>query len=68
MNGLEMHEGCIIGYSSNKHFTKEELIKVIEENFPDDNTFENIAVITTIKSEREKHTFQSLMFGKVIKF
>ena len=64
MEEMKMYDGCI-GHISNRGFTKEELIKLIEENFPNDNTFEHIAVITTVNSN--KGVFQSLIFGKTIK-
>lgn len=67
MEEIKMHDGCI-GYLCNKPFTKEELIKMMEDNFPDDNTYESIANITTIKSNGNENTFQSLMFGKIVKF
>lgn len=44
--------------------TKEELIQIIEKNFPD--SFGRIAVITT--NESDNGTFQSITFGKVLEF
>ena len=61
----EMHEGGITCYTP-KHFTKEEFIRMIEANFPDNNTFESIVVALTTKSN--EGTFQSFTFGKVLDF
>ncbi len=58
-----MHDGGITCYSS-MHFTKEEFMKMIELNFPDNKTFENIVVITT--TESNSGIFQSLTFGKIL--
>lgn len=59
----KMHEGGITCYSP-KHFTKEEFIKMIESNFPDNGTYESIVVaLTTISNEG---TFQTFTFGKVL--
>lgn len=44
MDNITWHDGCIDQYS-HQGFTKEELIKLIEKNFPDDNTFENLSLI-----------------------
>lgn len=63
MEELKTHDGYIYS-SSHKGFTKEEVIKLIEENFPDDNTYEDIAIIQTIKSNNG--VFQSLVFGKTL--
>ena len=49
----EMHEGSITCYS-HKHFTKEEFIKMIESNFPDNETYENIVVALTTMKEHFK--------------
>jgi len=64
MEELKMHDGCI-GCYSHRGFTKEELIKLIEKNFPENNTYENIAVIQTVESN--EGVFQSLIFGKTVK-
>lgn len=61
----EMHEGGITCYTP-KHFTKEEFIRMIEANFPDNNKFESIVVALTTKSN--EGTFQSFTFGKVLDF
>ena len=61
----EMHEGGITCYTP-KHFTKEEFIRMIEANFPDNNTFESIVVSLTTKSN--EGTFQIFTFGKVVDF
>ena len=61
----EIHEGGITCYTP-KHFTKEEFIRMIEANFPDNNTFESIVVALTTKSN--EGTFQSFTFGKVLDF
>lgn len=65
MNDLERHDGCI-DCTSCRTFTKEEFIEMIEKNFPDDDTYENVAAITTIKSNNGK--IQSVLFGKILKF
>lgn len=44
--------------------TKEELIEIINNNFPD--SYGRIAVITT--NESDNGTFQSITFGKVLEF
>lgn len=62
---LKWHDGCIDQYS-HQGFTKEELIKLIEKNFPDDNTMENIAVIQEVRSN--KGVFQAFIFGKTLKW
>lgn len=61
----EMHEGGITCYSP-KHFTKEEFIKMIETNFPDNGTYENIVVALTTTSN--EGTFQTFTFGKILDF
>ena len=61
MDKITWHDGCIDGYS-HRGFTKEELISLIERNFPDNNTMENIAVIQEVKSN--KGVFQTFRFGK----
>jgi len=65
MDNLKWHDGCL-DCTSCRAFTKEEFIKMIEENFPDDNTFEDVVAITTITSNNGK--IQSAIFGKVLKF
>lgn len=64
MEKIKTHDGYI-GCSSHRVLTKEELIKLIEKNFPDDNTHESIASIQTVESN--KGIFQSLIFGKTVK-
>ena len=49
---------------STRDVTKEELIQIIEKNFPDD--FGRIAVITT--NESDNGIFQSITFGKILEF
>ena len=44
--------------------TKEELIELINNNFP--NSYGRIAVITT--NESDNGIFQSITFGKVLEF
>lgn len=61
----EMHDGGITCYSG-MHFTKEKFLKMIELNFPDNETFENIVVVSTIKSN--EGTLQSFTFEKVLEF
>lgn len=61
----DMHEGGITCYT-HRHFTKEEFIKVIESNFPDNETFENIVVVLT--AESNEGTLQTFTFGKVLDF
>lgn len=61
----EMHEGGITRYAS-KHFTKEEFIRMIETNFPDNGTYESIVVALTTTSN--EGTFQAFTFGKVLDF
>lgn len=57
-----MHVGthCVKGY------TKEEFIKLIEENFKDCDNFERIAFITEI-SEYKGDTVQSVLLSKNVK-
>ncbi len=45
-------------------FTKEEFIKMIELNFPDDLAFENIATVTTVTSN--DGVFQQVVFGMTL--
>ena len=61
MDEITWHDGCIDKYS-HRGFTKEGLISLIEKNFPDNNTMENIAVIQEVKSN--KGVFQTFIFGK----
>lgn len=58
-----MTDGRILEYSR-KVFTKEDFLKMIEQNFPGDVTMGNIAVITTVKSD--EGDFQSVTFGKTL--
>lgn len=44
--------------------TKEKLIEIINNNFPD--SFGRIAVITT--NESDNGTFQSITFGKILEY
>ena len=64
MDNITWHDGYI-NQCSHRGFTKEELIKLIEKNFPDDNTMENIAVIQEVRSN--KGIFQTFIFGKPLK-
>lgn len=57
-----------IEMSSYQHFTKEQFIEMVEKNFPDNGTFEAIAVITTVKTEKGSKIFQSVTFAKNLKF
>lgn len=61
----DMHDGGITCYK-HKHFTKEEFIKMIEANFPDNETYENIVVALT--AESNEGTLQAFTFGKVLNF
>jgi len=54
----------LIDVCTSRDVTKEELIQLIERNFPD--SFGRIAVITTNKSDNG--IFQSITFGKVLEF
>lgn len=54
----------LIDVCTSRDVTKEELIQLIERNFPD--SFGQIAVITTNKSDNG--IFQSITFGKVLEF
>ena len=65
MDSLKWHDGCIDQYS-HQGFTKEELVELIEKNFPDNNTMENIAVIQEVRSI--KGVFQTFIFGKPLKW
>ena len=62
----ENGEIMILPKDSDKWLTKEEFIRMIEANFPDNNTFESIVVALTTKSN--EGTFQSFTFGKVLDF
>jgi len=59
----DMHQGGITNCGV-QTFTKEEFMKMIELNFPDDLTFENIATITTIISN--EGVFQQVAFGMTL--
>lgn len=59
----DMHQGGITNCGI-QTFTKEEFIKMIELNFPDNQTFENIATITTVTSN--DGVFQQVAFGMVL--
>ena len=54
----------LINICTSRDVTKEELIQLIENNFPD--SCGRIAVITT--SESDNGIFQSITFGKVLEF
>lgn len=58
-----MTDGGIFEYEE-KRFTKEEFLELIERNFPQNNTMENIIVITTVRSN--SGDFQSVSFGKIL--
>lgn len=59
----DMHQGGITNCGV-QAFTKEEFMKIIELNFPDNLTFENIATITTVASN--DGVFQQEAFGMVL--
>lgn len=65
MDNLTWHDGCINKYS-HRGFTKEELIELIEKNFPDNGTMENIAVIQEVRSNIG--ISQTFIFGKPLKW
>ncbi len=54
----------LINICSQHDVTKEELIQLIENNFPD--SFGRIAVITT--NESDNGIFQSVTFGKILEY
>ncbi len=54
----------IISICRQHDVTKEEIIQLIENNFPD--SFGRIAVITTNNSDNG--IFQSITFGKILEF
>lgn len=59
----DSHSGGIT-CCSQRSLTKEQFLRLIENEFPDDNTFEKIVAITTVDSN--DGTFQSVTFGKVL--
>lgn len=60
---MQMHDGGISSYFR-QAYTKEDLLALIEKNFPDNETMEIVAVILTTESNQGK--FQSVTFGKIL--
>lgn len=52
--------------TSVRNLTKEDLIQLIEENFPEARTFETIATLFTVNEGYEKPLQQCVLFHKVV--
>lgn len=59
----DMNQGRIFDYGVDA-FTKDEFLKLIELNFPDNQTFKTIATVTTVISNDGE--FQQISFGRIL--